>query len=124
MRESWRFWLARRSSFGLGRLSHPGPALRRARRTAPRRLRLCGLFDLVSCDISRGIKKLLGRQRLSRTPHLGAQATCDAASYSNAKMRFQSSFMLTTIHPCFLAMSYISWLKVPTDVLGNPCAGP
>ncbi len=44
--------------------------------------------------------------------------------YSNAKMRFQSSFMLTTIQPCFLATSYISWLKVPTDVFGNPCAGP
>ena len=46
------------------------------------------------------------------------------SAHSNAKMRFQSSFMLTTIQPCFFAMSYISWLKVPTDVLGNPCAGP
>ena len=33
-------------------------------------------------------------------------------------MRFQSSFMLTTIQPCFIAMSYISWLKVPTEELG------
>jgi len=53
-----------------------------------------------------------------------SQAGSETTAYSNAKMRFQSSFMLTTIQPCFLAMSYISWLKVPTDVFGNPCAGP
>src|SRR5215469_2756535 len=33
------------------------------------------------------------------------------SSYSNAKMRFQSFFMLI-VHACFFAMSYIAWLKV------------
>jgi hypothetical protein len=37
-------------------------------------------------------------------------------SYSNAKMRLQSFFMLTIIQSCFFAMSYIAWLKVPTLV--------
>jgi hypothetical protein len=45
-------------------------------------------------------------------------------TYSNAKMRFQSFFMLMMVQPCFFAMSYIAWLKVPTLVFGNPCAGP
>jgi hypothetical protein len=38
------------------------------------------------------------------------------SSYSNAKMRFQSFFMLTIIQSCFFAMSYIACLKVPTLV--------
>ena len=43
---------------------------------------------------------------------------------SKAKIFFQSFFMLMTVQPCFFAMSYISWLKVPTLVSGKPCAGP
>ena len=30
--------------------------------------------------------------------------------YSNAKIRFQSFFMLMIVQACFSAMSYISWL--------------
>ena len=40
------------------------------------------------------------------------------SSYSNAKILFQSLFMLTIIQSCFFAMSYIAWLKVPTLVSG------
>ena len=43
---------------------------------------------------------------------------------SNAKMRFQSFFMLTTIQPLFLASSSSSCVKVPTLVSGRPSAGP
>lgn len=32
--------------------------------------------------------------------------------------------MLMIVKACFCAMSYIAWLKVPTFVSGNPCAGP
>jgi hypothetical protein len=38
-------------------------------------------------------------------------------------MRFQSFFMLMTIHPSFFASSYKSWVKMPTLVLGSPSAG-
>ena len=44
--------------------------------------------------------------------------------FSQAKICFQSFFMLMTIQFCLFAMSYIAWLKVPTEVSGNPCAGP
>src|SRR5262249_13213579 len=36
------------------------------------------------------------------------------------KIRFQSRFMLMIVQPCFLAMSSIAWLKVPTPVAGSP----
>jgi hypothetical protein len=44
--------------------------------------------------------------------------------YSNAKIRFQSFFMLMITQPCFLAWSYSAWVKVPTLVAGSPWAGP
>src|SRR3954462_6174488 len=43
---------------------------------------------------------------------------------SNAKTRFQSSFMLMTDQPRVLASSIRGWEKVPTLVSGNPPAGP
>jgi hypothetical protein len=43
---------------------------------------------------------------------------------SNEKIRFQSSFMLITTQPLFLASSYSAGVKVPTLVLGSPWAGP
>src|SRR5277367_2868619 len=46
------------------------------------------------------------------------------AYWSKANIRFQSFFMLITIHPCVLASSYMAWLKVPIVVSGSPCAGP
>jgi len=45
-------------------------------------------------------------------------------AYSNAKIRFQSFFMLMTIQPCFFASSWSAWVKDPTLVSGSPCAGP
>jgi hypothetical protein len=36
------------------------------------------------------------------------------AYVSNAKMRFQSFFILMIVQFCCFAMSYIAWLKVPT----------
>ena len=44
--------------------------------------------------------------------------------FSKPKMRFQSFFMLITVHPSFLASSNSSWVKVPTLVSGRPSAGP
>src|SRR5216684_2867646 len=43
---------------------------------------------------------------------------------SNAKMRFQSAFMLMIVQPPFFASSYRTWVKVPTLVMGSPSAGP
>ena len=43
---------------------------------------------------------------------------------SNEKMRFQSSFMLMTIHPSFFASSSSALVKVPTFVSGSPRPGP
>ena len=45
-------------------------------------------------------------------------------TYSNAKMRFQSFFMLMMVQLFFFASSYSAWVNVPTLVLGSPCAGP
>lgn len=45
-------------------------------------------------------------------------------TYSNANTRFQSFFMLTTVHPLATASSYNACEKVPTLVAGSPCAGP
>ncbi len=42
--------------------------------------------------------------------------------YSNAKIFFQSFFMLMTVHPFFFASSYSAWLKLPILVGGSPCA--
>jgi len=50
--------------------------------------------------------------------------TCRSAYGSNAKMRFQSFFMLITIQPFCFASSYRAWVKVPTLVAGSPWAGP
>ncbi len=47
---------------------------------------------------------------------------CDQGS--NEKSFFQSSFMLTTTQPFFLASSYSACVNVPTLVSGRPCAGP
>jgi hypothetical protein len=44
--------------------------------------------------------------------------------YSNAKMRFQSFFMLITVQPSFFASSYSACVKVPTLLSGRPWAGP
>ena len=44
--------------------------------------------------------------------------------FSNEKMAFQSFFMLMTVQLFFFASSYSAWVKVPTLVLGSPCAGP
>ena len=41
---------------------------------------------------------------------------------SNAKILFQSFFMLMTIHPSFFASSYNSWENVPTLVSGSSSA--
>src|SRR5262245_29570427 len=43
---------------------------------------------------------------------------------SNAKMRFQSFFMLITVDPSFFASSYSACVKVPTLLSGRPWAGP
>ena len=43
---------------------------------------------------------------------------------SNAKIRFQSFFMLMTVQPSFFASSYSAWVKAPTLVSGSPWAGP
>ena len=43
---------------------------------------------------------------------------------ANEKICFQSSFMLMTVQLFFFASSYNAWVKVPTLVLGSPCAGP
>jgi hypothetical protein len=43
---------------------------------------------------------------------------------SNAKMRFQSFFMLMTTQPHCFASSYSACVKVPTLVSGSPWAGP
>jgi hypothetical protein len=45
-------------------------------------------------------------------------------AYSNAKIFFQSFFMLMTVQPFFFASSYNAWVKVPTLVSRRPCAGP
>src|SRR5262245_9324206 len=45
-------------------------------------------------------------------------------SYSNAKMRRQSFFMLITVQPSFFASSYSACVKVPTLLSGKPSAGP
>jgi hypothetical protein len=44
--------------------------------------------------------------------------------FSNEKMVFQSFFILMIVQPFFFAWSYNAWVKVPTLVLGSPCAGP
>jgi hypothetical protein len=44
--------------------------------------------------------------------------------YSNAKMRFQSFFMLITVQPSFFASLYSACVKVPTLLSGRPWAGP
>ena len=44
--------------------------------------------------------------------------------YSNAKTRFQSFFMLITVHPFFLASSKSDCVNVPTWLSGRPLAGP
>jgi len=46
------------------------------------------------------------------------------AHFSNAKIRFQSSFMLITTQPFFFASSYRACVKVPTLLSGSPRAGP
>ena len=43
---------------------------------------------------------------------------------SNAKIRFQSRFMLITVQPFFFASSYSACVKVPTLLSGRPVAGP
>ena len=47
-----------------------------------------------------------------------------SAHFSQAKIRFQSFFMLMTNQPFDLASSYSAWVKVPTLVSGSPWAGP
>src|SRR5215475_8253059 len=47
-----------------------------------------------------------------------------ARRYSNAKIRFQSFFMLMTGQSLLFASSYRVCVKAPTLVSGNPCAGP
>ena len=56
--------------------------------------------------------------------HLSDGVDSLGKNYSNAKMRFQSFFMLITVQPFFLASSYSAWVKVPTLVSGSPSAGP
>jgi hypothetical protein len=48
----------------------------------------------------------------------------DTSNYSNAKIRFQSFFMLITVQSFFFASSYSSGVNVPTLVSGKPFAGP
>jgi len=64
------------------------------------------------------------KAKMKKAAAIRRPITVLSGRYSNAKMRFQSSFMLMIVQYCFFAMSYISWLKAPTDVLGKPCAGP
>lgn len=42
--------------------------------------------------------------------------------FSQAKIRFQSFFILMTNQPLDLASSYSAWVKVPMGLLGSPCA--
>ena len=56
--------------------------------------------------------------------HAGLPAPCSAwhaSCQSNGNIRFQSFFMLITVHPFFLASSYSACVKAPTLVSGNPC---
>jgi len=46
------------------------------------------------------------------------------AYVSNAKIRFQSLFMLITGHPFAFASSYSACVNVPTLLSGNPRTGP
>jgi hypothetical protein len=56
---------------------------------------------------------------------IGSWARTYRSAYgSNAKIRFQSFFMLMTIQPFCFASSYSAWVKVPTLVAGSPWAGP
>src|SRR4029434_2863362 len=57
-------------------------------------------------------------------PLLTQHSPLDTLHLSNAKMVFQSFFMLMTVQLFFFASSYSAWVKVPTLVLGSPCAGP
>ena len=59
---------------------------------------------------------------ISYPPH--RISSLDTRHLSNEKMVFQSFFMLMTVQPFFFASSYSAWVKVPTLVLGSPCAGP
>src|SRR5271170_2543366 len=72
--------------------------------------------------INKGAEKRCHRDYL--TWHKPSLGSASSAHFSKAKMCFQSFFILMTVQPCFFAMSYISWLKVPTLVSGSPCAGP
>jgi hypothetical protein len=71
-----------------------------------------------------------GRMEAQETPASGSEAFADKMRphrpffYSNAKMRFQSLFMLITVQPRVFASSMSDWGKVPTLVSGSPPAGP
>jgi hypothetical protein len=47
-----------------------------------------------------------------------------STTYCEAKIIFQSFFMLITVQPLVLASSYKAWVKVPTLVSGRLPAGP
>ena len=59
----------------------------------------------------------LVNERLRDSPTENAYA-------SNAKIRFQSLFMLITGHPFAFASLYSAGVNVPTLLSGNPMAGP
>jgi hypothetical protein len=80
---------------------------------------------------------ILAQKRLGTQPHgpieplgrpFSSRQTSPAAEskafYSNAKMRFQSFFMLITVQLLAFASSISDWSNVPTLVSGNPPAGP
>src|SRR4030095_3259166 len=63
-----------------------------------------------------------GLHLVSPIPH--RISSLDTRHLSNEKMVLHSFFMLMTVQPFFFASSYSAWVKVPTLVLGSPCAGP
>src|SRR5881394_3663307 len=58
------------------------------------------------------------------TDHIPTAARRRKVHGSNAKIRFQSFFMLMMFQPFLFASSYSAGVKVPTLVLPRPCAGP
>src|SRR5215204_6564525 len=106
-----------------GMHSAPGLENSTARRDRIRRARLISHRDQPPQGIIRG-----GRNQRFIWPEVDWSVPTaplqPRASYSNAKMRFQSFFMLITVQPFFVASSKSAGVKAPTLVSGRPEAGP
>jgi hypothetical protein len=132
----------------VGRVLHGEFVLRAVPELRLHRMALSAGLAADKCGLSRGAEKMRPRRVSAGEPCRAARDHRDSrgssndydprtrkhcristqralnVGYSNAKIRFQSFFMLITVQPSFFASSYSACVKVPTLLSGRPWAGP